>query len=78
MHLQDLPISRRARGVLRGWVKGESLILELCQAASRNILTAHVSQAAALPHAHPWCHHPMFLDILASLMLGGSESTQRD
>lgn len=47
----------------------------LCQAASRDILTARVSQAAASPHAHLWSHHPVFLGLLASLMFGGSQST---
>lgn len=79
---QDLPISGRASGVPRGWVKGESphfgaILHSLALPASQQGHPAStVCQAAALPHAHPCCHHPIFLDLLASLMLGGSASTR--
>lgn len=72
----DVPMmSQETRLRVNFPVPEPSFMAQLCRAAGRDILKARVSQAAALPHAHPWSHHPLFGDLLASLAFGASEST---
>lgn len=77
---RDLPISGYAN-VPSSWIEGESpcfraVLHGLALPGSRQ---GHPEgtrvEAAASPSAHPWSHHPLFVELLARPGFGASENT---